>query len=255
MVSIVLVMFSASLASGGLLDDDPFFADEDGPVWARGGETLLYEVSFIGIAAGYAELSYVGVENEGWRKVFRLRAKLWTTGLVKFFKEINEEYDYYVDSESLLPHKIIVTKNKSHGVEKKVVYYDQEKGLLRHFTLEGEKIKEFQAVPGVFEPMTVAYYLRTLDLSQEPGIQHVYGGRKVVTLEVKLLGNEKVKTDVGVFDTLKIKPIMKYKGEVMEDREVAAWVINDGSNIPLLVHAKLRGLTVTGELIKMDTWR
>lgn len=248
MLVFVLTFFLASIAGAGLLDNDPFLAGENGPVWARDWEVLTYEVSFFGLKAGYAEFSYRGEKKEGERKYYHIHAKLWTTGLVKFFKQITDEFDYFVDSESLLPHKVIVNQKESDREVNKIVYYNQEEGLLEHFSPDGEKIKEFVAVPQIFEPITVAYFLRTRELSEEPANINVYGGRKVYTIDVKLQGNRKVKTDMGIFDTLEIKPVVKYEGKVMEDRDVTAWLINDGTNIPLLVHAKIKVGTVTGEL-------
>lgn len=245
---VIMVLLLSSLATGGLLDNDPFLAGANGPVWARNFEVLTYEVSFFGLKAGYAEFSYRGEEVEGDRTLYHIRAKIWTTGLVKFFKEIVDEFDYFVDSKSLLPYKVIVNQNESDRKVNKIVYYDQEKGLLEHFDLEGKKIKDFVAVPQIFDSITVAYYLRTKELSEEPTNVNVYGGRKVYSIDVKMQGNRKVKTDIGVFDTLEIKPIVKYEGAVMEDRDVTAWLINDGSNIPLLVHAKIKVGTLTGEL-------
>ncbi len=250
-----LVLGLTSFAVAGLLDDDPFLSGENGPVWARNFEVLTYEISFFGIKAGYAEFSYLGEEREGDRLFYRIHAKLWTTGLVKVFKQIIDEFDYFVDAESLLPYKVIVNQKESDRIVEKIVYYDQEKGILEHFDLEGKKIKEFVAVPQIFEPITVAYFLRTRELTEEPENINVYGGRKVYTIDVKLLGNRKVQTEIGVFDTLEIKPVVKYEGKVMGDREVTAWLINDGTNIPLLVHAKIKVGTLTGELKKIGRGR
>lgn len=244
----IAVLFFSSLATGSLLNNDPFLFGENGPVWARGFEVLTYEVSFFGVKAGYAEFSYEGLVTEGGREFYHIHAKLWTTGLVKFFKEIVDEFDYFIDTESLLPRKVIVSQKESDKIVNKIVYYDQEKGILEHFDLDGKKIKEFVAVPRIFEPITVAYFLRTKELSEEPAGINVYGGRKVYSIDVKMLGNRKVRTDIGVFDTLEVKPIVKFEGKVMEDRDVTAWLINDGSNIPLLVHAKIKVGTLTGEL-------
>lgn len=249
------VFLITSLATGGLLDNDPFLSDTNGPVWARDWEVLLYRVSVFGIPAGYAEFSFEGEKEEGGRNFYHIRARLWTSGLVKFFKEILDEFDYYVDTESLLPYKILVNQKESNKHVNKVVYYNQETGLLEHFNLEGEKIKEFAAVPEIFESITVAYYLRTLELSEEQVSLNVYGGGKIYTIEVQMIGNEQVKTDIGVFDTLEVKPVIKYEGKVMEDRKVTAWLINDGSNIPLLVHAKIKVGTLTGNLIKLTRRR
>jgi hypothetical protein len=255
MLMSLLILCLSSFAGAGLLDDDPFLSDENGPVWARDWEVLTYEVSFFGLKAGYAEFSYRGEKEEGDRKLYHINAKLWTTGLVKIFKQITDEFDYFVDSESFLPYKVVVNQKESDRSVNKIVYYDQEKGILEHFDLQGEKIKEFVAVPRIFEPVTVAYFLRTRELLDEPANINVYGGRKVYTIDVKIIGSRKVKTDIGVFETLEIKPVVKRGGKVMEDRDVTAWLINDGTNIPLLVHAKIKIGTVTGELKKISRGR
>ncbi len=251
-LAIVCLVFSITPSSGGLLDDDPFLNEEGLPVWARDMETLVYRVSFFGIPAGYAEFQYVGEEVEDGKTLYHVRMKAWTTGLVKFFKEIRDVFDFYIDAETLLPFKVVSRKNESGKVKNKIVRYIQDEGVLRYFTLEGKFTHERRVVPRVFEPVTVAYYLRTKNLLYDDVNVRVYGGKKLYTLKVEVLGKEKVKTEIGIFDTIKIKPVLiREDGEDKKGKDVVAWLMDDGSNIPVLVHAKLKVGTLTGELVKM----
>ncbi len=249
LISLLLI---PALGYSGLLDNDPFLMGKEVPAWSRGREILLYRISFFGIPAGYAEFSFIGEEEEKGKELYHIRARFWTSGLVKIFKEIHDEFHYFMDKETLYPYKMIVKQRESKRNVDKVVYYDQKTGVMSHFSMKGEKLKEYRAVPGIFEPVTLAYYMRSLNLSQ--GIRNikVYGGKKVYLVEVKPLGKEKVKTELGIFDTLKVDPIMRYKGKVKQNRGITAWLINDGSNIPLLVHAKLKVGTLTGNLIQLS---
>ncbi len=251
-VFIICLIVIPSYGSSGLLDNDPFLLGKGSPVWSRGGESLLYKISFLGIPAGYAEFVYMGMETEEGKQLHHIRMKVWTTGLVNIFKEVKDEFHYYIDAETLFPFKMRVKQRESRKKVDKVVYYDQDTGVMSHFSLQGKKLKEYKGVPGIFEPVTLAFYLRTLDLSSDPGNVKLYGGKRVYTVRVKALGKEKVKTDIGVFDTLKVRPEISNKGKPSKKGDVTAWLINDGSNIPLLVHAKLKFGALTGNLIQMS---
>lgn len=243
-------VLTAAVAVGGLLDNDPFLNESGAPVWARDLETLVYRVSFFGIPAGYAEFQYVGEEKEGERRLYHIRLRAWTTGLVKFFKEIHDVFDFYIDAESLLPHKVVERKRESGKVKEKVSVYDQEKGVITYYSLDGKKIGERKVVPHVFESVSVAYFLRTKDLLFDAPEVIVYGGKKLFKLRIQVEGKERVKTEAGVFDTIKIKPDMeRIDGGTSKKYDVTAWTLDDGSGIPVLVHASLKVGTLTGELV------
>jgi len=249
---LICIVIIPSMGYSGLLENDPFLMGREAPVWSRGREILLYRISYFGIPAGYAEFSFLGEEKEKGKELYHIRARFWTSGLVKIFKEIHDEFHYFMDKNTLYPYKMIVKQRESKRKVDKVVYYDQATGVMSHFSMKGKKLKEYRAVPGIFEPVTLAYYMRSLNLSRGIRNIRVYGGKKVYLVEVKPLGKEKVKTDLGIFDTLKVDPIMRYKGKVKKNREITAWLIDDGSNIPLLVHAKLKVGTLTGNLIQLS---
>ena len=71
-------------------------------------------------------------------------------------------------------------------------------------------------------------------------------------LRFKYVGKQKLKTDIGTFNTLVIKPQL-IKGRVFKDDEaLTLWVTDDENKIPLMVESSIFVGSIKAQITKME---
>ncbi len=223
----------------------------DGPPWARGREELVYRVEFLGITMGYARFVFNGKVLMDGREVYHLSVRAWTSNVLAIIYPVNDTIDYYMDIKTLEP----LRQEYTSGNRKKddVTTYDQETGrIVYRYKESGEIRKQVDAVPNVYDPVTLAYFFR----SREPGAgekgRNVYAGRKVWEISASPLGVEKIVTDRGEVETVVIRPVIRRDGKVEDKGDLRMWMTRDERKIPVRVYAKfkkIRTWTLVGELM------
>ncbi|MBI5575853.1 MAG: DUF3108 domain-containing protein [Deltaproteobacteria bacterium] len=226
-------------------------ASLDEPSWAKGREELVYRVEFLGMTMGYARFNFRGKTMLGSRETYHLSVRAWTSDFLSVIYPINETIEYYMDVKTLEP-----LRQESTGRAKKkddIMFYDQKKGrIVYRYKHSGEIRKEVDVVPGVFDPVTVAYYFRARDLGDEGRSRNVYGGRKLYQIASRLLGREKIDTVRGKMDTVVIQPVIKREGKLEDKGDLKMWMTDDARRIPVRIYAKFRKIrmwTLFAELV------
>jgi len=225
--------------------------DHDGPVWARGREELVYRVEFLGITMGYARFVFNGKVLLNGREVYHLSVRAWTSNILSLIYPINDTIDYYMDVKTLTP----LRQEYTSGNRKKddVAIYDQETGkIVYRYRESGEIRKEVDAVPHVYDPVTLTYFIRSRDPGAgEKGVP-VYAGRKVWEISAVPLGVEKIATERGDVETDVIRPVIRRDGKVEDKGDLRMWMTRDPRRIPIRVYAKFKKIrmwTLVGELM------
>jgi hypothetical protein len=68
-------------------------------------------------------------------------------------------------------------------------------------------------------------------------------------LEVQILRKEKIKTKLGVFDTIVIKPLMKSEGTFNRKGDMYIWLTDDEKRIPVKLKTKIVVGHITATLV------
>ncbi len=225
--------------------------DQSGPCWARGREELVYRVEFLGITMGYARFVFNGKVLLGGREVYHLSVRAWTSNVLALIYPINDTIDYYMDVKTLEP----LRQEYTSGNRKKddVAIYDQETGLIVYrYKESGEIRKQVNAVPNIYDPVTLAYVFRSRDPAEEARPRNVYAGRKVWEISAQPLGVEKIATDAGEVETIVIRPVIRRDGKVENKGDLKMWLTRDERKVPVRLYAKfkkIRTWTLVGELM------
>ena len=225
--------------------------DHDGPYWTRGREELVYRVEFLGITMGYARFVFNGKVLLNGREVYHLSVRAWTSNILSLIYPINDTIDYYMDVKTLTP----LRQEYTSGNRKKddVAIYDQETGkIVYRYKESGEIRKEVDAVPNVYDPVTLTYFIRSRDLGAGEKGMNVYAGRKVWEISAVPLGVEKIATDRGEVETVVIRPVIKRDGKVENKGDLRMWMTRDERKVPIRLYAKFKKIrmwTLVGELM------
>jgi hypothetical protein len=221
------------------------------PAWARGREELAYRVDFIGITMGYARFRYEGKVSIAGKTAYHLNVRAWTSGALSYIYPINDTINYYLDAETLAPIRAEYTRREREKDD--VALYDQEAGTITYRYRQSGKIrKKVDAVPSLYDPVSVAYYFRWRDLGVEDRPRNVYGGRKVYQISSRVLGSERIRTEQGEVDTIAVQPVIRRNGKLENKGDLKVWFSGDERRVPVRFYAKFRKImdwTLVGELM------
>jgi Protein of unknown function (DUF3108) len=202
---------------------------------------VYYNWNFIWIPAGEVIFKVTDKGNQ-----YHLSAKGRTYSSYEWFFKVRDNYDTYVDKNSLLPIIGIRDVNEgSYSLYDKVTFHqDQQKA----FSVRGKHkdktiLREFNVDACMHDLLSVLYYTRNLDFEHiKKGSTFpvkIFMDKQVWPLNVKFKGREEgidVK-GMGSFNAINISPEL-ISGEVFEEgAEMNIWATDDRNKLPLLVES------------------
>ncbi len=225
-------------------------AQEQKPAF-KSGEWLRYKMSYSGfLRAGTAILEVDEAEYKG-KKVFHTKGTGWTSGMIKWFFEVEDYYESYFDKEAIKPYvfkrKIYEGGYKKHTIT--TFNYDVKKAYVQDFTLQRDTSVTFNKVQDMLSSF---YYLRSYDVSKiKTGDEiklDMFFDEETFPFRLKFLGKQSLRTHLGKIETLVFRPYV-LSGRVFKEQEsVTIWISNDANKIPLKLKADLRVGSLTAEL-------
>ncbi len=217
----------------------------------KSGEWLQYKMSYSGfIRAGTAILELEQKEFQG-KKVFHTKGTGWTSGMIKWFFEVDDYYESYFDKENIKPY-VFKRKIYEGGYKKHTITsfnHHLKKAYVQDFTLQRDTSVAFNKAQDMLSSF---YYLRSLDVSKiKPGDEiklDMFFDEETFPFRLKFLGKQSLKTHIGKLETLVFRPYV-LSGRVFKEQEsVTIWISNDANKIPLKLKADLRVGSLTAEL-------
>lgn len=225
----------------------PLFAQENGGANPfpfsqspyRVGERLTYNVSFSNFpSAAHVELEVVSRGNHFGRDAIQLRAHVETTGVVNVaLYAINTDYTTYVDTETGLPFRS----------EERTRDAIESMGSIRDFAQPGgnEAIPPKQrGFPGTYDLLSAFYRARALPLASGGVYNFTVRGDAEYQAELKVLGKEVIRTNVGSFPTIATQ--IKINSSLIKNIRVN--FSDDPGHVPVLFTARLSSGELSAEL-------
>jgi hypothetical protein len=207
------------------------------------GEWLNYRVHYGFITAGYALLE-IDETNLNDNEVYHVKGEGKTTGISKWFFNVEDYYQTYIDKENEVPLRFI-RKIDEGGYTKDIqIDFDHQTGrALVHN--KKHKTKEHLPFPDDAQDMVSSlYYLRNnLDIDQlkngDEIDMNMFFDKENYKFKLKFLGREIIKTKFGKVACLVFRPYVQ-SGRVFKEKEsLTVWISDDDNKIPLLVKADL----------------
>lgn len=207
------------------------------------GEKLNYRVAFHSTLTGNLTAGSASVEitNEnkqiGGRNTFHAIGSGQTTGLIELFYHIEERFESFFDEEAMIPWYFTRKTVENNYVKNDMVTF-------RHKDKMAVSPKKVTRIPeNVQDLLSAFYFARCIDLSgAKPGKEFAvpfFLDDSVYTSKVRFIGKETIKTKLGKFSCIKIKPMVA-TGYVFNDPyPVTIWVTDDLNRIPVLIECEL----------------
>ena len=203
------------------------------------GETLDYELKWLKITGGSARMTIgqlddgriritsVGKSSPGFSRIFKVRDEIETIvakddfSTLRYTKKLDEDGD---------KHEEVTTVEEGVATRKR------------------RKIKKVNVPRPVYDPISLIYHIRTLDLS--PGKKHdftVIADGKVYTVHATVVRRETLTTPAGQFKTVVVEPQMEAAGVVREER-LWIWYSDDERRIPVRIRSEVNFGAITATL-------
>jgi len=99
--------------------------------------------------------------------------------------------------------------------------------------------KDYKIGENTFDPLSSFYFIRTKKYEVGKSIYvDIFDSKKLWNVEVRVLRKERIKTKLGQFDTVVIKPLMKSEGIFNRKGDMYIWLTDDLRRIPVKMQTK-----------------
>lgn len=226
------------------------FSQENNQVFKE-GEWLRFKMSYSGfLKAGNATLS-VEKDSLNGKEVFHVTGKGWTTGIIKWFFKVQDDYQSYFDIETGKPY-LFKRKINEGGYRKHrhtTFNYKNNTAHIQDFKNQKDTIV---SIGNIQDMMSSFYYLRNFDVSNmKPGEEiglDMFMDSQVYPFKLRYLGTEILKTRFGKVKTYRFKPLVQAGRVFKENESVTIWITADENKIPIKLKASLAVGSLRAEL-------
>lgn len=209
------------------------------------GEWIKFKMSYSGfLKAGNATLS-VSETRINNKDVFHVVGKGWTSGMIKWFFKVKDQYESYFDKNSIIPYKFI-RKIDEGGYTKDIeVNFDQKANKAYVNDKKNNTKKEFSTPENIQDMVSTYYFLRnSIDIDKlKIGDEFktiMFFDDENYGFKLKYLGVETIDTDFGDVEALKFRPSVMSGRVFKEEESLTLWVSKDKNKVPLRIKADLR---------------
>lgn len=186
--------------------------------------------------------------------VHRISLSAVSNDYVSRFYPVNTKYESWVDARDFTPVRFEKHAREGRYVSDEVEEFDNGKRMA--VWRDEESVRATSPIPERFQDIISSFFwLRTQPLV--PGEEYrvdLYSRGKVYRLVAAVLDREKVETEAGTFDAVRVQPRM-HESEASEDRnkgKLFLWFSDDPRRLPVMARTILPIGSVTARLRRVQ---
>lgn len=212
------------------------------------GETLTYEVEWMGIDVGSAtSIVETGTTFDG-KPAIHLKASASSGRAFSFVKNAHGASESWIDPDGLFSLGFVTDQHDGSTVDTQTFGLDYAHALAhrnRVVTQKDGSLKTYDLdIPitrsRVQDAYSMTYLYRAFPLKIGQRLESdVFVDKKMWKLTVEVIGKETLKTAAGTFDCLKVRPSVSVDGVPDKKGEMTVWISDDARRIPVKTQAAL----------------
>lgn len=226
---------------------------------AKVGERTHLDINYLGVTAGKIVISLEQETEIGGRPVHHINARLKSAPFYRYIYELDDSVDTYVLKGTKMPLKFSLIQRESSQDVDDLQLFDQDAHKAYWYwkrkTKDGERKRQREEfIPRYFQdPLSVIFFLRGMPLKvgDEYSIPIINKG-KVEMLTSKVEKYEKIKTDLGEKEAIRVKAYTKYTGETLKSGDMVYWFSAEGDHHFLKFQAKIKLGSISGDVTKIE---
>lgn len=237
-ILIVLLISDANAEPSVVLPDVPWKA-----------ERLVFELSWFKVKAGTSVLDVSESSDSNGRKLYQISAVTKSNELMDVFHKVRDRIDSSIYADNLASNNFKVHQEEGGYRSDKEIVFDYGKKAATYTKNKETSVHDIPAF--VSDALSALYYIRTRELVVGKTITiDVFDDKKLWQVEIQVLGREHVETPAGEFDTVLIKPILKFEGIFQKKGDVYIWLTDDSRKMPVKMRSKVVIGSVWADLVE-----
>jgi hypothetical protein len=207
------------------------------------GEWFKFRVHYGFVTAGYATLEIKESAKEN-KKVYHAIGKGYTTGMSKWFFNVDDTYESYFDKVTNKPYQFVrkideggYTKNQEGFIN-----HNNNQVVLKDYKKKTEKT--FAVTDNIQDVLSTFYFLRN-----HPNINNLKIGESIMVdmffddevfkFKLKYIGKEDLNTKFGSVPSMIFRPLVQSGRVFKEEESLTVWISDDDNKLPLRIKANL----------------
>jgi Protein of unknown function (DUF3108) len=247
----VIFMFLAFLQ--GTFIANPAHGEEGFPF--QPGEKMSFILKYGIIPAGTATLEVHDMDHINDVKAYHFVLTARSNSFIDIFFKVRDRIDSYTDTN--MNHSLYYHKDQMEGKTRRdiKVIFDWEKNQSTYVNFDTDS-KVIDQLPGTFDPLSVFYYSRLLNLNEKKEFEHpISDGVKNLMGVLRVIGRETINVPAGTYKTVVIEPDLKNVEGVFSKKQrakIKLWVTDDDRR--LLVQMKSAAIvgSFVAELVAVE---
>jgi hypothetical protein len=205
------------------------------------GETLTFSLAWVRVIGGTAQMTIGPVVGQ---PTYRMTSLMQSNSVFSLIFKVRDEVESVVDRQAFSTIRYQKLLNERGKMKNELTVVDAE----RHVALR--KGTEIPVPHPVFDPLSLMYHLRTLELT--PGMTarfSVIADGKVYVMEAAVTRREAIQTEAGRFDTVVVEPKLQEGGIFRDERNrLILWYSDDARHLPVRIRSEFKAGTITATL-------
>lgn len=226
----------------------------------RVGEKVVHSVRFFAAEAGTLTLEVLPFSEVNNKKSYHFQIGLQTSRLFSSVYSVEDVVDTYVDYTDLVPHVFKTSIRESGKLAQAQGFFNQsalksnywEKKYTKKNGQEEIK-KAWDLLPFSQNAFSSIFYMRVFNwkIGKEYSFR-VSDDEKNVVFKATALAKEKIDTDVGEFQAIKIKADIISRGALTTSHPLFLWISDDDRKLILRIEADIKIGSLVSEIIEID---
>lgn len=213
-------------------------------------EKLVFDLTWNGLKAGTATLETVS--DKGQTKIISTtRSADW----VSVFYIVDDRIESLLENSQTssfvgLPVNYRIKLREGRHRRDKEVIFDHANRQATFIDYLGAEKMTYPIEENTFDPLSGFFYIRTLKYAVGKSVYvDIFDNKKLWNVEVQVLRKEKIMTELGEFDTIVIKPLMKSEGIFNRKGDMYIWLTDDLKRIPVKMRTQVAVGSITATLV------
>ncbi|MBF0284357.1 MAG: DUF3108 domain-containing protein [Magnetococcales bacterium] len=223
-----------------------------GPV---AGESLTYNIHWMGVPGGVAEMTFTQPEPDR----YAVEANLRSAGVVEALHKVRDRLYSEGWWKMSPPHALLYRKEQwEKGKTRLTLFRFNREELYAERQFKAEPLRRIEPLPPEVDDPLTAFYLMRRRENLKPGtsIQLTILDKELPYEAQIIVGaSEKILTPLGWFQALPVQPTVESSDLFRHEGALTIWISDDHRRLPLQVTAKLRLGSAVADLIAFDDGR
>jgi hypothetical protein len=247
-ISLVVMLFVSVALTGANAH-----ADSDRPAPFAPGERLRFSLKWTIIPAGEATMEVLPMQTIMGLTVYHFRLTARSNAVVDLVYKVRDQIDAFVDADVTHAVRYLHHQNEGDNHKDVMVRFDWENAEAHYDDGESRRISKVKE--GAFDPFSVFYHTRRLDIKVGDVITSpVSDGKKCVIGQARVVRKEIIRVASGTYETFLIEPDLKHVGGVFEKKKnakIRLWITTDEKHLPVKIASKVPIGSFVGELVEV----